>query len=120
MARNLWTLEEARRVLPRVIEATVRACEEAAEVVGELEAGILPENLQEEKEDRLGEIVSRWTEAIIRMGADVKGLWLVDFDHGSGYYCWKLGESDIIYEHSYEAGFAGRRRIDEAGDPAAG
>jgi hypothetical protein len=113
VARNLWTLEEARSALPRIIEATVRACESAAEIVAELEAGILPENLQEEKEDRLGSIVSRWTQDIIRMGADVKGLWLVDFDHGSGYYCWKLGESDIMYEHSYEAGFAGRRRIED-------
>lgn len=97
--------------MPRIIEATERACANAAEIIGELEAGILPENLQEEKEDRLGAIVNQWTEEVIRMGADVKGLWLVDFDHGSGYYCWKLGETDIIYEHSYEAGFAGRKRI---------
>lgn len=113
MARNIWSLEQARAALPPIIDATVRACEAAAEIVGDLEAGILPENLQEEKEDQLGAIVSRWTEEVIRMGADVKGLWLVDFDHGSGYYCWKLGETDIIYEHSYEAGFAGRKRIQE-------
>ncbi len=113
MARTIWTLEAARAILPRVMDATARACESASQVVAELEGGILPENLQEEKEDQLGTIVSEWTETIIRLGADVKGLWLVDFDHGSGYYCWKLGETDIIYEHSYEAGFAGRRRIVE-------
>lgn len=113
VARTIWTLEAARAILPRVMDATARACESASQVVAELEGGILPENLQEEKEDQLGTIVSEWTETIIRLGADVKGLWLVDFDHGSGYYCWKLGETDIIYEHSYEAGFAGRRRIVE-------
>ncbi len=111
VARKFWTLDEARAVLPRVIAVTVAACEEAAEIVGELESSILPENLQEAREDELGAVVTRWTEAVIRLGADVKGLWLVDFDHGSGYYCWKLGESDILYEHSYEAGFAGRRLI---------
>ena len=95
------------------MELTVEACEEAAQVVKDLEAGILPENVQEEREDELGSIVSRWTGAVIRLGADVKGLWLVDFDHGSGYYCWKLGELDILYEHSYEAGFGGRRRLTE-------
>jgi len=28
-------------------------------------------------------------EAMMRRGLEVKGLWLVDFDNGSGYYCWR-------------------------------
>lgn len=49
-------------------------------------------------------------------GAEVKGLWLVDFDNGEGYWCWKFGEDDIYYEHSYEAGFPGRKLIEGSGD----
>jgi hypothetical protein len=112
VARKIWTLAEARAILPRVIKETALAHEAAAEIVGDLETRILPENVQENREDQLGGIVSRWTETIIRLGADVKGLWLVDFDHGAGYYCWQLGETDIMYEHSYEAGFAGRTKIE--------
>ena len=45
------------------------------------------------------------------LGLDVKGLWLVDFDNGSGYYCWRWPETELAYFHGYEEGFAGRVRI---------
>ena len=45
------------------------------------------------------------------MGLEVKGLWLVDFDNGEGYYCWKYPESVVCHYHGYEDGFAGRMKI---------
>jgi hypothetical protein len=45
------------------------------------------------------------------LGLEIKGLWLVDFDNGSGYYCWRWPEPALEYFHGYEAGFAGRARI---------
>lgn len=45
------------------------------------------------------------------LGLDIKGLWLVDFDNGSGYYCWKHPEPSLDYYHTYEEGFGGRVRI---------
>jgi hypothetical protein len=44
-------------------------------------------------------------------GADVKGLWLVDFDNGSGYYCWRWPEPELAHFHGYDEGFSGRVRI---------
>jgi hypothetical protein len=41
----------------------------------------------------------------------VKGLWLVDFDNGSGYYCWRYPELRLEYYHSYDGGFGSRMRI---------
>jgi len=53
-------------------------------------------------------------------GIVVKGLndGLIDFPHlrengEEVYLCWKLGEDDILYWHTIDGGFAGRRRIDE-------
>lgn len=53
-------------------------------------------------------------------GIIVKGLdeGLMDFPHirengEEVYLCWKLGENDVKYWHSIEAGYAGRRSIDE-------
>ena len=40
--------------------------------------------------------------------SEIKGLWLVDFDSGAGYYCWKYPEPSLDYFHGYEEGFAGR------------
>ena len=44
-------------------------------------------------------------------GLEAKGLWLVDFDNGEGYYCWSYPESSITHYHGYDDGFAGRISI---------
>ncbi len=42
------------------------------------------------------------------MGLEIKGVWLVDFDSGGGYYCWKYPETGLNHFHSYDEGFSGR------------
>ncbi len=42
------------------------------------------------------------------LGAEVKGLWLVDWDSGDGYFCWRFPEAALAFFHTYEEGFAGR------------
>jgi hypothetical protein len=56
-------------------------------------------------------IVNSWAQAVEDLGLEVKGLWLVDFDSGSGYYCWRWPEEGLQYFHTYEEGFRGRMRI---------
>ncbi|MDH5656114.1 MAG: DUF2203 domain-containing protein [Spirochaetia bacterium] len=113
MKSKIWTLDEARKLLPEIIEITSSAYKETQRIIEDLESKIHPENIQELKESELQAVISEWALGIAKMHADVKGLWLVDFDNGRGYYCWKLGESDILYEHTYEAGYAGRKPIKE-------
>lgn len=55
-----------------------------------------------------------------RKGIVVKSIveGLIDFPHlrANGeevYLCWRLGEDDILWWHSMEEGFRGRRRINE-------
>ena len=57
------------------------------------------------------EVVQQWARGMLSRGLEVKGLWLVDFDNGSGYYCWRHPEPALQYYHSYEDGFSGRMRI---------
>ena len=49
--------------------------------------------------------------AVQSLGLEAKGLWLVDFDNGEGYYCWSYPEPTIAHYHTYDAGFAGRITI---------
>jgi len=56
-------------------------------------------------------VITEWAEALVARGIEVKGLWLVDFDNGSGYYCWRYPEPALRYFHSYEDGFGGRMPI---------
>jgi hypothetical protein len=60
---------------------------------------------------QIGKLTGDWARAMEALGLDVKGLWLVDFDSGSGYYCWRWPETELAYFHGYEEGFAGRVRI---------
>lgn len=52
-----------------------------------------------------------WASAMHARGIEVKGLWLIDFDNGSGYYCWVWPETKLEHYHSYTDGFSGRMRI---------
>ena len=60
---------------------------------------------------RMDEIASRWAREMEALGVEVKGPWLVDFDNGSGYYCWQWPEEELEYFHPHDEGFASRMRI---------
>ncbi len=93
-----FTYQEAAALLPEIRELTE-------------EAYLKVEALGDGASDRVQRIVVAWAETMIGKGLEVKGLWLVDFDNGSGYYCWKYPETGLLFYHSYEDGFGGRVRI---------
>ena len=64
-----------------------------------------------ELEAQADQILREWAAAMHERGIEVKGLWLIDFDNGSGYYCWRWPETKLEYYHSYDDGFSGRMRI---------
>lgn len=105
--KKIFSYEEALALLPEVRRLT----EEAYRKVEALGATGAPGEAGAEAHGQLDEIVSAWTRAVIERGLEVKGLWLVDFDTGSGYYCWRYPEDGLHYYHSYEDGFRGRMRI---------
>jgi hypothetical protein len=104
-----WSLEGARAVLDDVRARTERAVEQAEALVRERERADV--NARRAIDGRIQAIVSRWSREIEALGAEVKGVWLVDFDNGSGYYCWRWPEPALEYFHGYEEGFEGRTRI---------
>ena len=109
--RKRFSLREARELLPevrRVTEPATRSLGVLSERIESLEEGD-PRRTQLEK-DYAGRL-NEWVEAVTRLGCEVKGVFLVDFDNGEGYYCWKWPETDIEHFHGYEEGFAGRLRI---------
>jgi hypothetical protein len=95
--KKVFTLEEARDMLPRVKELTSDAVFRYAR---------LGESSGAEKERQ--NIVRDWARELLSLGVEIKGLWLVDFDSGAGYYCWKYPEPSLDFFHGYEEGFAGR------------
>lgn len=95
--KKVFTLDQARSLLPTVKALTSDAVFKFARLAESEEA----------EEERQG-VVGEWAREILALGAEIKGLWLVDFDSGAGYYCWKYPETSLEYFHGYEEGFAGR------------
>jgi hypothetical protein len=109
--KKIWTLDEALEVFPRIKEITEDFYKRSNSISKLLAEKIYPENEMEKMEDEIHELVRVWNFTMLEFEVDVKGIWLVDFDNGRGYYCWKIGEEDLLYEHSYEEGFR-RKKID--------
>jgi hypothetical protein len=101
--KTLFSYDEAAALLPEVRRLT-------EEAYREVEA-ITEDGAEKQGDARIDEVFGRWAEAMMARGLDVKGLWLVDFDNGSGYYCWRYPEATLMFYHSYEEGFRGRMRI---------
>ena len=105
-----FTLDEARALLPVVRQLTDTAVREAGDITDRLDASA-DAGERAHLEAALNGIVSKWVDEVAALGALVKGLWLVDFDNGDGYYCWRHPEPDVTHFHGYDEGFAGRMKI---------
>jgi hypothetical protein len=108
MSRPIFSLAQARELLPQLKLLTADAVSRAEAVSAELQQLSEADPAHGQLTSALREIVDNWAEAVRAMGLEAKGLWLVDFDNGEGYYCWKYPEQVISHYHSYEDGFAGR------------
>jgi hypothetical protein len=107
-AGRVFTYEEALATFPVVRERTEAAVRAIEALVNSLRSRDELERRREETEEAYREIVGRWTAAMESEGCVVKGLWLVDWDSGDGYFCWRYPEPTIGHFHSYEEGLAGR------------
>jgi hypothetical protein len=96
--RRIFTYEEALALLPEVQRITAEAARRV-------------DALEEADGGDYQTVIGEWAESIIAMGIDVKGLWLVDFDSGAGYYCWRYPEPALEYFHGYDEGFSGRVKL---------
>jgi hypothetical protein len=118
--RQLFTIEEARRLMPEVREHAASVIEvraDLAELAASISAGEgstlggVPE--AKALEAQLHELLTWFTSA----GIELKG-WapmLVDFpsmlDGDDVLLCWLEGELDLEWYHRVELGFPGRRRL---------
>jgi hypothetical protein len=109
--RPVFTLEEARALLPRVKLLTADAVRRAETLSAQLHTIAEDDPEHATLSAALRDVVNGWAEELQTLGAEPKGLWLVDFDNGVGYYCWCYPEPGIMHYHGYSDGFAGRVTI---------
>jgi hypothetical protein len=110
---RIFTLAEAQALFPLVRSITQATHAELEPVRLKLEAMVPTNPLIHEVEKHYETIVRRWVAKMERLGLVIKGLWLVDFDTGDGYLCWKFPELKLGHYHTYQEGFSGRRPLRE-------
>lgn len=124
-----FTVDEANRTLPlvrRIVEDLVHDHHLWEEKVREFEvasAGSSPDHpdaiaeLLQIEAQRLAKDIESYIAELNDLGVICKGMniGLVDFrgqlDGREVFYCWKLGEPEVMYWHEVDAGFVGRQRL---------
>jgi len=109
--RAIFSLNQARELLPQVKHLTADAVRQAESLAVQLHglADDDPEHVS--LSAALTAVVDGWAVEVRSLGLEAKGLWLVDFDNGEGYYCWCYPEETVAHYHGYDEGFKGRTRI---------
>ena len=92
-------------------ERTAAAIESLREPQLSLQGGDLSDEEREELEEEVRRMLLVWAQELLLLGIEVKGPFLIDFDSGGGYYCWRWPEERLEFFHGYTEGFAGRVRL---------
>lgn len=110
-APKTHSLASANEALPAIRKYTEEAVRETDKLALQLQ--YVPRESPQFKTicKAYDEILMRWAERIHRLGAQAKGLWLVDFDTGDGYLCWSFPEERIEHFHTYDGGYKTRSKL---------
>lgn len=106
--KRIFSYDEALSTFPVVRDLTAAAVRRIEALTTTVASREEMDDRREEIEDEYQQIVSSWAKQVSSIGCEVKGLWLVDWDSGDGYYCWRHPEQAISFFHTYDEGFDGR------------
>lgn len=113
---RVFTLKEARELLPVVKRITTMASQELEPVKHRIENMLATDPRLKAVEREYESVVRRWVRKMERLGLVVNGLWMVNFDTGDGYLCWQHPETRIAWFHDYSAGVADKRALQDVID----
>ena len=108
---QIFTYEEALDTFPLIRELTASAVNQVQSLYNRVQSSSELEQRREELESASKTIIEGWAAEVSNLGCEVKGLWLVDWDCGDGYYCWRYPEEALGFFHGYDDGFQGRMPI---------
>src|SRR3954465_13643848 len=91
-----FSLEEAQRVVMVIHRVTCQLSKQAEKLMLKLcepqDKMRLSAGERKKIEMELHGLIQAWQGKLMELGGVPKGLWLVDFDAGDGYFCWKYPE----------------------------
>lgn len=99
--RGVICLTEAQQILPVIKRITQELSSKVEALIARLET--LQLNQTETicaLEKQVNELIQTWNDKIRKLGAEPRGLWVVDIHSEGGYYSWKHPESSLNW-HCY-------------------
>jgi len=106
--RRIFSYDEALSTFPLVRDLTTAAVRQIEALTNNVGSRDELDSRRDELEEARERIVRAWAYEVTSIGCEVKGVWLVDWDSGDGFYCWRFPEQAISFFHTYDEGFEGR------------
>lgn len=111
---RIFTLSEARALMPLVVKITTAAHKRLEPLRTQLQTVISTNGDSDSLvEEAYRKVVQEWIEKLQRLGVTASDLWVVHFDTGDGHICWRFPELRLASFHLYEDCENGRRSLDE-------
>lgn len=111
---RIFTLSEARALMPLVVKITTAAHKRLEPLRAQLQTSISTHGDSDYSvEEAYRKVVQEWIEKLQRLGVTASDLWVVHFDTGDGHLCWRFPELRLASFHLYEDCENGRRSLDE-------
>jgi hypothetical protein len=125
--KSVFSLEEAQTLFPVIFRLTKSYSERVQVLIEKIEklsngralrppesgGGLASGDAypSEPFEAEAGRLIEEWQTKVQKLGGQPNGHWVVDFDSGDGYYCWKYPERSIEYWHHYRDGYSKRIKL---------
>ena len=111
---RVFTLSEARALMPLIIKITTAAHKKLEPLRRQLRTTIVTDDeAARGLEQAYRNVVQDWIDKLQRLGVTASNLWVVHFDTGDGHLCWRYPELRLASFHLYGDCENGRRSIDE-------
>lgn len=125
--KSVFNLKEAQTLFPVIFRLTKSYSERVQVLIERIEKLSSGKSLRapegedgyapggayptEPLEAEAGRLIEEWQTKIRKLGGLPNGHWVVDFDSGDGYYCWKYPERSIEFWHHYRDGYSKRIKL---------
>jgi len=93
--RRTFRRDDAQRLLPVIRRITQEAVNRAETLAVRYEALPKTHPSRVELEQELNEIIVNWAAKVQKLGAEAKGLWLVDFESTDCSWGWRYPEEEL-------------------------
>ncbi|HDZ78334.1 MAG TPA: DUF2203 family protein, partial [Gammaproteobacteria bacterium] len=112
--QRVFTLSEARALMPLIVKITTAAHKKLEPLRSQLQTSITVNNGSADTvELAYRKVVQDWIDKLQRLGVTASNLWVVHFDTGDGHLCWRFPELRLANFHLYEDCEKGRRSVKE-------